>query len=105
MLSSLSLELLTQVVGGRHYFTVKTSKSKYFETLTDSIIVDVSFFQIKETIVWLKEEITSCKVNFAYFYETVLEIETRFIVITLKECGIIRLWHDKITKNKENFLY
>ena len=101
MFSSFSLELLTQVVGGRHYFTVKTSKSKYFETLTDSIIVDVSLFQIKETMVWLKEEITSCKVNFAYFYKTVLEIETTFIVITLKECRIIRFLHDKMTEQRE----
>ena len=82
MLSWFSVEILTQVVGGRHYFTAKTSKSKYFETLRDSTVVDVSFFQIKETIVWLKEEITSCKANFSYFYKTVQKIETRFIVIT-----------------------
>ena len=47
MLSWFSLELLTQVVDGCHYFTAKTSNSKYFKTLTDNIISDVIFFKIK----------------------------------------------------------
>ena len=47
MLSGFSLELLTQVVNGCHYFAVKTSNSKCFKTLKDNIISDVWFFQIK----------------------------------------------------------